>query len=349
MFFIIGDTTTPSATENDNPEFVGYIHNISPIKRDRYFDFELQGKEKTVRGVCFSPPKLKRFSELSSAGSPVKIKKFRIDTKSNSEDILMGSDVSVEPFPAIDFPKVEKPTTMNLSTIKSLRPGQTVTVTAKVSHLHPCKSVGSNNTNLQNGMIVDPSGTMKLSLWRDFVGTIEQGNTYSFQNFNIYEDKLTHEICISTALAGSAIEPAPEFHEVLAVSIVASTTTHGEVIGVDKVTSYMSCRKCNKKIDHNDQPAFIECNHCHFKQKQKTSKKHWFAQVMLEDQEDNNKLLHLTIFEDELLKLATFSGKSFTIDSFSQSVIESILYDSPIISVTFDRRNKVVETVSVHW
>ena len=165
FFIIIGDTTTPSATENDNPEFVGYIHNISPIKRDCYFDFELQGKEKTVRGVCFSPPKLKRFLELSSAGSPVKIKKFRNDTKSNSEDILMGSDVSVEPFPAIDFPKVEKPTTMNLSTIKSSRPGQTVTVSAKVSHLHPSKSVGSNNTNVQNGMIVDPSGTMKLSLW----------------------------------------------------------------------------------------------------------------------------------------------------------------------------------------
>ena len=76
--------------------------------------------------MCFSPPKLKRFSELSSAGSPVKIKKFCIDTKSNSEDILMGSDVSAEPFPAIDFPKVEKPTTMNLSTIKSLRPGQSL-------------------------------------------------------------------------------------------------------------------------------------------------------------------------------------------------------------------------------
>ena len=299
--------------------------------------------------MWFSPPKLKRFSELSSTDSPVKIKKFRIDTNSNAEDLLMGSDVSVEPFPTIDFPKVNKPTTMNLGTIKSLRPGQTVTVTAKVSHLHPSKSVGSNNTRVQNGMIVDPSGTMKLTLWRDFVGTIEQGSTYTLKNFNIYEDKLTHEICISTALAGSKIEPAFEFEEVLAVSVVTSTTTHGEVIGVDKITSYMSCRKCNKKIDHNDQPAFIECNHCHFKQKQKNSKKHWFAQVMFEDQADNDKLLHLTLFEEIILKLATLSGKDLKIDDFSQSVIENVLYYSPIINVTFDRRSKVVETVTVHW
>ena len=148
--------------------------------------------------VCFSPPKLKRFSELSSTDSPVKIKKFCIDRNLNAEDLLMGSDVSVEP-----FPKVNKPITMNLGTIKSLHPGQTVTVTAKVSHLHPSKNVGSNNTRVQNGMIVDPSGTMKLTLWRDFVGTIEQGGTYTLKNFNIYEDKLTHEICISTSLAGS--------------------------------------------------------------------------------------------------------------------------------------------------
>ena len=90
-------------------EFVAYIHNISPLKKGSYFDCQLQGKEKTVRGVCFSPPKLKRFTSLSEANSPVKIKKFRIDTKSNAEDLLMGHDVTIEHFPAVDFDKVKQP------------------------------------------------------------------------------------------------------------------------------------------------------------------------------------------------------------------------------------------------
>ena len=48
-------------------EFVAYIHNNnycgcmlqtpwspwSPLKKGSYFDCQLQGKEKTVRGVCF--------------------------------------------------------------------------------------------------------------------------------------------------------------------------------------------------------------------------------------------------------------------------------------------------------
>ena len=57
---------------------------------------------------------MKRFSEFSVAGSPVKIKKLRVDTNSNSEDYSMGSDVSLEPFPEIDFGKVDKSTKMDL-------------------------------------------------------------------------------------------------------------------------------------------------------------------------------------------------------------------------------------------
>ena len=104
--------------------------------------------------MCFSPPKLKRFTSLSQANSPVKIKKFRIDTKSNAEDLLMGHDVTIEHFPAIDFDKVKLPTK------------------AKVTRLYPSKTVGSKNLQLQHAIIADPSGTMKMTLWENFVGSI---------------------------------------------------------------------------------------------------------------------------------------------------------------------------------
>lgn len=86
--------TQKNLCDQATTECVGYIHNLSPLKKGSYFDCQLQGKEKTVRGVCFLPPKLKRFTSLSEANSPVKIKKFRIDTKSNAEDLLMGHDVT---------------------------------------------------------------------------------------------------------------------------------------------------------------------------------------------------------------------------------------------------------------
>ena len=34
-------------------EFVGYIHNISPLKKGSYFDCQLQGKTKNCPGSVF--------------------------------------------------------------------------------------------------------------------------------------------------------------------------------------------------------------------------------------------------------------------------------------------------------
>ena len=198
--------------------------------------------------MCFSPPKLKRFTSLSQANSPVKIKKFRIDTKSNAEDLPTGHEVTIEHFPAIDFDKVKLPTTMNLSTIKSVCPGQIVTVTAKVTHLYLSKTVSSENLQLQHAIIADPSATMKVT-WENFVGSIKQGDTYTFRDICVYKDKMSHEICLlNTAKSGSTIESAPQFQEVLPFTVLESTMVNGEIIGVNQVASYLSCCKCKKRL-----------------------------------------------------------------------------------------------------
>lgn len=74
------------------------------------------------------------------SANPVKLKKFRIDTKSHSEDILIGRDICVEECSAT-FDKIEMPTTLNLSNVKSLCVGQQVTLKAKVVSLHAPKHI----------------------------------------------------------------------------------------------------------------------------------------------------------------------------------------------------------------
>ena len=98
----------------------------------------------------------------------------------------MSHDVTIEHFPAIDFDKVKLPTTMNLSTIKSVCPAQIVTVTAKVTHLYPSKTVGSKKLQLQHAIIADPSGTMKMTLWENFVGSIKQGDSRTPSVISVY-------------------------------------------------------------------------------------------------------------------------------------------------------------------
>ncbi|CAH3137349.1 unnamed protein product, partial [Porites lobata] len=62
-------------------QIVGYIRNVSPIQEGNFFDFQLQSKDKYMREVCFAHGKRKS-----------QIKRFKVDQRSNTEDLLMSSN-----------------------------------------------------------------------------------------------------------------------------------------------------------------------------------------------------------------------------------------------------------------
>lgn len=246
------DVKTAEHTDVKAEELVGYLHNVSPVKSGgRRFEFQFQTESKTIRGVCFSPTHRKRFHDISRSTSPVKLRKFRIDTKSNSEDILMGRDVCVEACSAT-FDKVEMPTTLNLSNVKSLCLGQQVTLRAKVVSLHAPKHVKTKNLDLQEATLVDPHGSIKMVSWAKFINSVNEGETYLFKAIRVNKDSLSHEIFLNTAKSVTQIEPTASFTEVLAIAAEIpvdcyNSTVQGEVHGIEKVGFYPSCRKCGKK------------------------------------------------------------------------------------------------------
>ena len=87
---------------------------------------------------------------------------------------------------------------------------------------------------------------------------------------------MSHEICLNTAKSGFTVKSAPQFQKVLPFTVLESTTVNGETIGVNHVSSYLFCCKCNKRVDASPEHAFIECAKCHFKQKQTALKAYWF-------------------------------------------------------------------------
>ena len=162
---------------------------------------------------------------------------------------------------------------------------------------------------------------------------------------------MTHEMCFSTSDSGSSIQPATPFEEVLSVAVATTENTCGEIVGVEKVTACLSCRKCCEKIDATDQPGFVECTNskCHFKQKLTLSKNEWYAQVLFENQDNKCNLVNLTFFEDTITKLAEVNGSSLAIDELTQSSIEAVFYESSNVLVTYDLRTKVVERTELAW
>ena len=340
--------TATATVKADEDEISGYIHNLSPLKQGKFFEFQLQAERKTVRGVCFSPPKRKRFEELRSSSSPVKIKKFRIDTKSNAEDYVMGHDVLIEECPGVNFEKNEMPTVMNISTVKSVCIGQLVTLKAKVAYIHAPKYVGSQNLRLQEVVLVDPSGNMKFLLWEKFVGSLQESGTYIFRNVRVKKDKYTAEVFLNTAMSGSEITTDQPFQEMLAVAVdLPCVTTYVELKGIDKVVYYLACYKCKKKIE-DAQPKVVTCVSCHFKQKVSACQKQWYTQLVVEDVE-TKKSVSLLLFDEAIKKaIAIVHSNADTMAEFTKEFIENSLMDLPEpFMVVYNKDSKIVSDVSV--
>ena len=220
-------------------------------------------KHKTVGAVCFSPPERKYLSEYSTSNTPVETKKFKVDTNSNAEDLVMGNNVSVQYCPNIDFPKVEIPNSITLATLSNVSVGQLVTVKAKVVHLSPIKVLQSKKLRMILTHLVDPSSTI-IVLWEEFVTAVAKGDTYVFSDIRVKKDKHSNEIYVNTAKTGTKIIPSDPFTEILPITAEKpnehnTTTLTGEILGVNKVHYYLACCKCSKKVTFTES-AIVKCH-----------------------------------------------------------------------------------------
>ena len=119
---------------------------------------------------------------------------------------------------------------------------------------------------MRNAVIVDPSGTIKLSLWEQYITLVEEGNTYTLNYVRVRKDKF--EVYLSTVQSETVIELAPEFEDVLPVVVLESESADVKVVGLDSVQSYLGCDKCGKKIGRTGKRHFLQCLYCRFKQKE---------------------------------------------------------------------------------
>ena len=80
----------------------------------------------------------------------------------------------------------------SLDLIKNAISEQFVTVNAKVHTLGDVKKITTklNKTlDKQEGILLDPSGQMKILLWEDQVNSIKTGQTYIFKNLRVKDNQ----------------------------------------------------------------------------------------------------------------------------------------------------------------
>ena len=144
---------------------------------------------------------------------------------------------------------------------------------------------------------MDPSGTIRIVLWEQFVSAVAERNTYVFSDIRVKNDNHTNDIYVNTAKTGTKITPSDPFTEILPITAEKpneqnTSTLTGEILGVNKVQYYLACCKSSKKVTFNES-ALVKCQNCHLMQKQSSCAKQWYAQILFQYSDQTVNLTYL--------------------------------------------------------
>ena len=295
----------------DSPKQIsGFIHNVSPLKKSSkatYFDLVIQTKDDTVRAICFSPKKHNDLQMKSKASSPVKLANFRIKDDGSPQTILMDNKLELHDT-EVDFPVKSIPTTNSISSLSEVHYQQLITIKGKVVQLSGIKKVNTRNGLKQKTdcYLTDPTGSIKLTLWEDFVNDVQEGKTYTFNNVRVIKEYNTDRLALGTSLQDCTVTESEDFSEPLSQPVelpdaFTSTETQIEIIGVTAFGRYLCCQNCNKKIaDESFHAKVLKCRNCSMTQRKDKCIIHCYAQTKVS--EDGNKFI-LTFFHQEIQQI----------------------------------------------
>ena len=115
----------------------------------------------------------------------MKLKKCRLETKYNSEDLVLNDDVNIETCSEVDFKKKELTTNFTISTLKSISVGQLITIKVKVLAKSSTQEVRGRKLTLVEAQIIDHTGCIKIVLWEEFQNQVEEGKSLIFNNVRL--------------------------------------------------------------------------------------------------------------------------------------------------------------------
>lgn len=331
-------------------KITGYIHNVSPVKqpyRSMGSCWTIQTQSENLRGVCFSSSKHDEFQKCSEAKSPIKITNFNV----KDDNVLMNARVKIERLFDNPFEIKEMPSSQNIAMLSSVSNNQSLSLKAKVVQLTGIKRVPTKNgiKSKAECWLLDPSGTVRLTIWEEFTAQVTEGNTYTFHNLKLLKDTYNHRVYVSTPKEGCSITQCEPFAENLPLPAdlpghFTQTSMVAQVIGIDKFTAYHQCFKCKKRLPDYENSKFVKCA-CGLCQKIDANKTQYHVQLMLKQVQTQTQTT-VTLFTQLLEHALQLLGTQLADPLKEDDVVEAFL-SAPKLSVTFDKRSKICVSVEL--
>eukprot|EP00794_Sanderia_malayensis_P014568 gene14568-16070_t len=332
-----------SSTENQ----LGYIHNISPVKTSKrnheFYDFELQvSPAKKKRVIGFNMQSHSQLLQLQESKSPVMLQNLKM--ASNQEDFLFNQSSRVNPASPFDVhfqyeemnQKTGKPQhadviaiNITVESVKNMKAMQIVNVTATLSMGERDPKpvvVGSSRqktTVKEDCVIEDPTGSSVIHIWEPFFSDVKNGETYRFENLIVKQFKGTTYLSTISTTKFSVVKQ--EIENIKGPALLVSPIVEVEIEEfnfVSKLTIYLSCQSCNKKIfDGRCLTKSIKCQFCGKRQRATNCTLEATVDLTINDADGQHR--SLTAFTDVIAKL--LKKQNITLNADSETIEEALL------------------------
>ena len=253
--------------------------------------------------------------------------------------------------PLPDFLPIDCNVAIPLSQFPTIALDQLITVKAKVIHIYPPQQQVSNkgqHYTMQDVIIADSTNSVKLTLWEDFVGTMEKEQSYLIKNVKVR--RFNGQRYLNTpAREGCMLQEVEPLEGPLAdVNIPQLLTTidvEAEIIGVNNFLNSFTCCGCPSSFTPEGDAIVYNCKKCGIANKLSKCQKTLSVRLLLETASVPPRKVYVTVKNYQAIKLAQLA--QIDPKTCSKKDFVTALLSLPVLKLTYDGQTKKVSDISL--
>ena len=231
----------------------GVITSLSPIKKGRksvFFDGHASDEKSSKRIVAFSPSQHSEMEKYKSGRKVVKFDDCQVarGRRGDQLEFVMKSKSTLGPSShQIDTSAID--TNVLVTGITSKCVYDLVNVHAKVLKISGQETLDDGSIK-QDIIVGDLTGTLRVTVWGEIVGTLSKGDSYLFSNFMVREFSGLKYLSMRKDL--SVIEQIRDIGETVESSdsdLSGGEVLNAQVVGVSEFVRKKICYRCKGHVE----------------------------------------------------------------------------------------------------
>ena len=257
---------------------IGYLHNLSPVKesekKNSYFDMKIQTRKRTYRAVCFDSNLHDQFNAKYESSSPIKIANIqkKVNPRTSLEEILINQrskildlddeevDFDLDP----NITSIYQPVQVSIKEISDLKPVTLLDVSGRITFHGQSDwvNIRGKEVKMQEAVITDNSGTMRLVLWEKDISKIQSRHTYHLKRAIIKDFNKTNYLTLNKQTEINETQLTVERLDENVGNSVVNFAVRCPPEGAQSVHRYLLCNKCRKLILVSNSRKVVKCSDC---------------------------------------------------------------------------------------